>query len=154
MASKKISREVQARGTKAYVRQHHREVGTVHRCPRAQRAFPPFSRHSGVERRLRKHLERKESLAAGASRAEGAAGGKGRWGRLLAKILDNVQVLVVPQAATLYRCFQTFYDFADVRRGADLDSITKFACAAFRQATGHGVVVLLPRQGATTGGRG
>ena len=28
----------------------------------------------------------------GVSREDGAAGGKGVWGRLLAKILDNIQV--------------------------------------------------------------
>lgn len=47
-----------------------------------------------MEWRLRKHLERKASLMEGGpANAEGAGGGgKGMWGRLLAKILDNVQV--------------------------------------------------------------
>lgn len=39
-------------------------------------------------------MERKAALMAGGSNAEGGGGGagKGMWGRLLAKILDNVQV--------------------------------------------------------------
>lgn len=52
----------------------------------------PSLNRPGVEWRLRKHLERKASLMEGGSNAEGAGGGKGMWGRLLAKILDNVQV--------------------------------------------------------------
>ncbi|CAM9729590.1 unnamed protein product [Ectocarpus sp. 6 AP-2014] len=51
-----------------------------------------YQKSRGVEWRLRKHLERKASLAEGVSQDEG--GGKGRWGRLLAKILDNVQITV------------------------------------------------------------
>ncbi|CAM9181313.1 unnamed protein product, partial [Ectocarpus fasciculatus] len=51
-----------------------------------------YQKSRGVEWRLRKHLERKASLAEGVSKDEG--GGKGRWGRLLAKILDNVQITV------------------------------------------------------------
>ncbi|CAM9596148.1 unnamed protein product, partial [Ectocarpus sp. 12 AP-2014] len=51
-----------------------------------------YQKSRGVEWRLRKHLERKASLAEGVAKDEG--GGKGRWGRLLAKILDNVQITV------------------------------------------------------------
>ena len=53
------------------------------------------SRYStGVESRLRKHLERKASLAAeGLLKADGGgSAGKGMWARLLAKTLDNLQV--------------------------------------------------------------
>ncbi|CAM9812815.1 unnamed protein product, partial [Choristocarpus tenellus] len=49
-----------------------------------------YQKSRGVEWRLRKHLERQAILA---KKGQGAAkGGKGVWARLLAKVLENIQV--------------------------------------------------------------